>query len=244
MRSPTPISSSRSTVPCSSTPARTRSSQYSRLRASITTDSMPCRCSKCESTSPAGPAPTIPTCVRIRSASDSSKNLDALRRECYHAASIWSSGSRAMLVSHKKLLVEWGHCDPAGIVFFPQYLAWFDDCTTALFLDAGMPIQTLFKQHEVIGFPIVDLRVRFILPSKFGDELIAESTVTEFGKSSFVVRHQILKASAVGVEGCAPRVWSAANPNDPTKMNPRPLPKEVIDLLSAATPAADTNRSK
>ena len=46
-----------------------------------------------------------------------------------------------MLVSRKKLLVEWGHCDPAGIVFFPQYLAWFDDCTTALFLDGGMPIQ-------------------------------------------------------------------------------------------------------
>ena len=80
-----------------------------------------------------------------------------------------------MLVSRKKLLVEWGHCDPAGIVFFPQYLAWFDDCTTALFLDAGMAIQTLFKQHGVIGFPIVDLRARFLLPSKFGDELIAES---------------------------------------------------------------------
>ena len=32
-----------------------------------------------------------------------------------------------MFVSKKHLLVEWGHCDPAGIVFYPQYLAWFDD---------------------------------------------------------------------------------------------------------------------
>ena len=44
-----------------------------------------------------------------------------------------------MLVSHKRLLVEWGDCDPAGIVFYPRYLAWFDDCTTALFLAAGLP---------------------------------------------------------------------------------------------------------
>jgi 4-hydroxybenzoyl-CoA thioesterase len=149
-----------------------------------------------------------------------------------------------MLVSRKKLLVEWGHCDPAGIVFFPQYLAWFDDCTTALFLDAGMPIQTLFKQHGVIGFPIVDLRARFILPSKFGDELIAESTVTKFGKSSFVVRHHILKAGALAVEGFATRVWTVPDPTDPSKMKSRPLPKEVIDRLSAANAATNTKRSE
>jgi 4-hydroxybenzoyl-CoA thioesterase len=148
-----------------------------------------------------------------------------------------------MLVSRKKLLVEWGHCDPAGIVFFPQYLAWFDDCTTALFLDAGMAIQTLFKQHGVIGFPIVDLRAHFILPSKFGDELIAESTVTKFGKSSFVVRHHILKAGALAVEGFATRVWTAPDPNDPSKMKSRPLPKEVIDRLSAGSPAPNTKRN-
>ena len=71
--------SSRSTVPCSSTPARTRCSTYSRLRASSTTDSMPARCSRCESSSPAGPAPTMPTWVRMG--------------ECYPAAA--GAGPRA-----------------------------------------------------------------------------------------------------------------------------------------------------
>ena len=49
--------------PCSNTPARTRSSTYCRLRFSTTTDSIPCRWSRWESTRPAGPAPTIPICV-------------------------------------------------------------------------------------------------------------------------------------------------------------------------------------
>ncbi len=147
-----------------------------------------------------------------------------------------------MLVSHKKLLVEWGHCDPAGIVFFPQYLAWFDDCTTALFLDAGMPIQSLFKEYGVIGVPVVDVRARFILPSKFGDELSAESAVTEFGKSSFVVRHQLTKAGALAVEGYITRVWTGFDPDDPSKMKSRPLPKEVIERLSSSSPVSSSHR--
>jgi hypothetical protein len=64
-RSATPARSSSSTVPCSRTPARTRCSTYSRLRSSSTTDSIPSRWSRCDSSSPAGPAPTIPTWVRM-----------------------------------------------------------------------------------------------------------------------------------------------------------------------------------
>ena len=106
-----------------------------------------------------------------------------------------------MLVSHKKLLVEWGHCDPAGIVFFPQYLAWFDDCTTALFMDAGMPIQSIFKEHGVIGIPVVDVRARFILPSKFGDELTVESTVMSLVKAVLwcVTNHESGRTGSRGI---------------------------------------------
>src|SRR4051794_6297884 len=65
MRSPTPASVRRSTVPCSRTPARTRASTYSRVRFSTITDSMPCRASSWASVRPAGPAPMIPTWVRM-----------------------------------------------------------------------------------------------------------------------------------------------------------------------------------
>src|SRR4029453_10112202 len=63
-RSPTPDADIKSTVPCSSTPARTRSMTYSRPRFSRMTESMPRRCRRCPSINPAGPAPTIATCVR------------------------------------------------------------------------------------------------------------------------------------------------------------------------------------
>src|SRR5581483_6459344 len=65
MRSPTPVSMRVSTVPCSSTPARMVPSSASRVRFSSTTESMPARCSRCDSSRPAGPAPTMPTRVVI-----------------------------------------------------------------------------------------------------------------------------------------------------------------------------------
>jgi 4-hydroxybenzoyl-CoA thioesterase len=138
-----------------------------------------------------------------------------------------------MLVNRKRLLIEWGDCDPAGIVFYPRYVEWFDACTTALFLAAGMPIQQLFKSHGVVGFPLVDVKARFIVPSSFGDELIAESTVLEFRRSSFLLRHQYFKDRILAVEGVETRVWAGPDPSDPKRMKAQPLPADVIARLSA-----------
>ena len=138
-----------------------------------------------------------------------------------------------MLVNRKRLLIEWGDCDPAGIVFYPRYVEWFDACTTALFLAAGMPIQQLFKSHGVVGFPLVEVKARFIVPSSFGDELIAESTVLEFRRSSFLIRHQYFKDRILAVEGVETRVWAGPDPNDPRRMKSQPLPADVIARLSA-----------
>ena len=37
-----------------------------------------------------------------------------------------------MLVNTRTVRIEWGDCDPAGIVYYPRYLAFFDACTSAL----------------------------------------------------------------------------------------------------------------
>lgn len=142
-----------------------------------------------------------------------------------------------MFVSQKHLLVEWGHCDPAGIVFYPQYFAWFDACATALFTNAGMPTRALFKHYGIVGVPLVDVRARFLMPSTFNDELLAESAVREFRKSSFIIRHQFFKAGALAVEGFETRVWAGRDPMNPERMKSRPLPAEVIERLSASCPA-------
>jgi len=137
-----------------------------------------------------------------------------------------------MFVNKTKIVVEFGDCDPADIVFYANYFRWFDRCTTALFRAAGLSLKQLFKHHGVLGIPIVDARARFMVPSTFGDELEVESAVTEWRKSSFVVGHKFFRDGVLLLEGSETRVWAAAHPTDAHRMQGMPLPNDVIQKLS------------
>jgi len=140
-----------------------------------------------------------------------------------------------MRTNRRTLRVEWAHCDPARIVFYPQYLIWFDSCTAWLFEAVGLPTTALFDQHKLVGTPLVDVHVRFLVPSRWGDDVVIESGVSEWRRSSFVVRHQLFKADgALAVEGLETRVWAAPHPDDPARIKAAPIPPEVIARLSAA----------
>ena len=138
-----------------------------------------------------------------------------------------------MFTNRVRIRVEFGDCDPAEIVFYANYFRWFDQCTSALFHAAGLPLRQLFKAHRVVGIPLVEARARFIAPSTYGDELIAESCVTEWKKSSFVISHRFLRDGALVMEGSETHVWAAAHPSDARRLRSVPLPTEVIRKLSA-----------
>ena len=134
-----------------------------------------------------------------------------------------------MLTNRKTIHIEWGHCDPAGIVFYPRYLEYFDNCTSALFERAGLPQHEIFKTHGIVGIPMVDMRVRFLMPSRFGEDVIIESSIPEWRNSSFDVHHKLLKADVLRVECFETRVWTVRSPEDPEKLKSQPVPREVID---------------
>ena len=138
-----------------------------------------------------------------------------------------------MLVNRRSLRVEWGDCDPAGIVFYPNYLIWFDASTTRLFERTGMSLPELYRKHGSIGMPLVEIGVKFFIPSRFGDELQVESGVIEWGRSSLTVQHRFLKHSALALEGFEKRVWSVPHPDQPGRIKGAAVPQEIVALLSA-----------
>jgi len=147
-----------------------------------------------------------------------------------------------MFVNRIRIRVEFGDCDPANIVFFANYFRWFDLCTSALFRAAGLPLGELFKSHGVIGIPLVEAQARFFIPSTWGDELVAESCVTEWKKSSFVISHRFLRDGELAMEGWETHVWAAAHPTEAHRMKSVPLPQEVIRKLSATNGGASKKR--
>jgi 4-hydroxybenzoyl-CoA thioesterase len=140
-----------------------------------------------------------------------------------------------MLVNRRTLRIEWGQCDPAGIVFYPQYLIIFDTSTGWLFERTGLKPLAMRKKYGIVGIPIVEVGARFIMPCRFDDEIVVESEVSEWGRSSFTVRHRILKEGKLALEGFEKRVWAAPHPERPGAIQAQPVPAEIIASLSDAT---------
>ena len=91
----------------------------------------------------------------------------------------------AMLRSKRQFVVEWGHCDPAGIVFNPRFFEYFDWGTWSLFEAAlGVKPHEFTATYGIMGIPLVDAGAKFVGPARFGDTIELTSWVSEFRRSS------------------------------------------------------------
>jgi 4-hydroxybenzoyl-CoA thioesterase len=134
-----------------------------------------------------------------------------------------------MLVNKRSIHIEWGDCDPLGIVYFPRYFEFFDACTNALFERAGLRKQEMLEKYKIGGIPLVESRARFLAPSSFGETVVVESNITEWGKSSFSVHHRLFKGEELAVEGFEKRVWVVRGSGGDKKIESQAIPREVIE---------------
>ena len=136
-----------------------------------------------------------------------------------------------MLSNTLSRIVEWGDCDPAGIVFNPQFFRWFDHGTTMLYEAAGWPKQQMLARFKAAGCPLVETRATFRAPCRFGEEVIIVTDIAEVKTRSFVIRHTLSKEGTVCVEGLETRVWTVLDVD--RKLKSAPSPEELADLFRA-----------
>jgi 4-hydroxybenzoyl-CoA thioesterase len=138
-------------------------------------------------------------------------------------------------VFRRQFPIEWGHCDPAGIVFNSRFFEFFDWNTWLLFEAAlGVRPAELGKAYDIMGIPLVDAKGRFHKPAKFNDVVEISSEVSKFGRSSFEVQHRISGGGELVAEGSETRVWATHDPADPTRLKTVPIPAAVIERFKAA----------
>jgi 4-hydroxybenzoyl-CoA thioesterase len=139
-----------------------------------------------------------------------------------------------MFTHRRSVRIEWGDCDPAGIIFYPRYFEMFDHSTVLLLERAlGMNKHQLYKACEFDGYPVVETRARFLIPTRYCDDVVIETTVTEVRRTSFHVQHRLTKDGALAVEGFESRVWVVRDPARPGRLKPQPIPPEFVARLAA-----------
>lgn len=123
--------------------------------------------------------------------------------------------------------IEWGDCDPAGIVFNPNFFRFFDHCTTMLYEAAGWPKPEMVKTFGIAGVPLVGTSATFKAPCFWGDDVTITSTVTAIRRSSFEVKHELRKNGELCVESTDTRVWTIRDP-DTGRLKSAAIPAEVV----------------
>src|SRR5487761_1995592 len=59
--------------------------------------------------------------------------------------------------------VAFGDCDPAGIVYFPNFSRWMDTASLAFFMQCGVPPwRELEKTRGIVGTPLLEIHTQFL----------------------------------------------------------------------------------
>lgn len=94
--------------------------------------------------------------------------------------------------------VRFHHCDPAGIVFYPQFLYLLHEVQEDFLAHIGCAQHTLIAGGH--GLPIVDLKTEFLGMCRYGDPLTMTLALTQVGNASIGMHYQILgQPSAAGL---------------------------------------------
>ena len=90
--------------------------------------------------------------------------------------------------------VEFGDCDPARIVWFPNFFRWIDAASRHFFIECGVPPwHETAKTMGLIGTPLVDTQASFVRTASYGDVLVIHTSITEWRNKSFVQNYRILR---------------------------------------------------
>ncbi len=136
--------------------------------------------------------------------------------------------------------VRFHHCDPAGIVFYPQFFYLLHEVQEDFLAHIGFPEHVLIKSGK--GIPIVNLTTEFLGMCRHGDKLTLSLELTRIGNTSIGMQYEVhggdvgdaksqiikLRAAGVVVYSEIPHGKAIALPDD--------LRSALLPFLKAATP--------
>ena len=129
------------------------------------------------------------------------------------------------------LRVYWEDTDAGGIVFYANYLKFFERSRTEWLRSLGIEQQNL-KETTGRMFVVSETSLSYHRPARLDDELIVTARLIEKGRASLIIRQQVLlksEHSALLCEGTIRIGWV-----DAASLKPARIPAHILDLLESA----------
>jgi 4-hydroxybenzoyl-CoA thioesterase len=127
--------------------------------------------------------------------------------------------------------VEFGDCDPARIVWFPNFFRWIDAASRNFFVHCGVPAwHVLEKSHGIIGTPLVDTQARFVNTASYGDTLDIHTRIAEWRAKSFVQHYRVVRADTLVMECTEVRIFATRRGGSETGIRAVAVPADLRAL--------------
>jgi acyl-CoA thioester hydrolase len=123
--------------------------------------------------------------------------------------------------------VYWEDTDAGGIVFYANYLKYFERARTEWLRSLGVQQQALREATGAI-FVVSDTQLRFLRPARLDDLLDVTAELREAGRASMQLAQQAWRGTDLLAEGEI-RIGCV----DAHTLRPRRIPEPLLEALSA-----------
>ena len=147
--------------------------------------------------------------------------------------------------------VMFGDCDPAGIVFFPNYSKWMDGASLNFFRQCGLPpwreLLRTYRRLEargiptwhvtesergIIGNPLLEIHTKFMRPATYGERLQIHTSIIEWRDKVYIHKHVVKRGDEVLCEGTETRAFVVHPPEDPDRIKAIQIPEDIKAMCS------------
>jgi 4-hydroxybenzoyl-CoA thioesterase len=127
-----------------------------------------------------------------------------------------------------RVTVQFGDCDPAGIVFYPNFQRWMDESSLAFFMACGIPPwRELVKTRGIVGTPLLEIHTKFMKAATYGETIEVHTNVEEWAVKVFRHRHLVRRGDDLLCEGTETRAFVVRDADNPERLRAIPIPEDI-----------------
>jgi 4-hydroxybenzoyl-CoA thioesterase len=128
--------------------------------------------------------------------------------------------------------VKFGDCDPAGIVYYPNFYRWFDEGVHAAARACGWSWERTSSEFGWLGLPLAEAGASFRRPVGPGDRLVLETRLAALEERRLVFGHRIRRGDILICEGFERRFVGVLSDETPPRVRAIEVPAALVQALT------------
>jgi acyl-CoA thioester hydrolase len=137
-----------------------------------------------------------------------------------------------MSVNTHHVRVRYAETDQMGIVYYANYLVWFELGRVELLRSLGLAYSQLEREHECI-LPVVEATCRYRSPARYDDEILIQTRPSLLRGSVIKFAYQILRKGVDGEQHALLAEGETVHVVCDDRLQKKPLPEHYAEALRA-----------